>query len=453
MNLQKKIIVVGGNAAGPSAAAKAKRIDPEANVTLFEAGNYISTGTCELPYLLSGQIKNYEDIVFFSPDKFYESKGVEVFINHRIESIDRKNRIVKATNLKDSSQHEFSYDKLILTTGSISRKIPALSSNYSNLFYLKTVDNYRSLSHFLKNHSVRNVAIVGSGYIGIEAAEAFVELGYNVKLIEKETYPLPSADNEIQKLILETLKGKSIEFISNGDEIKYLKNENLITRLKQQSRLIDIDLVLVSTGFEPNNFLAAASNLSIGKHGGIKVDNRMKTSDPNIYAAGDCTEVTNFITNQPDYMPLATIAHEHGHIAGANSAGGNEFAKPVVRNVAVKIFDNLYVQVGLTESEAKNHGSRFSTVFTVSNNLVKVMPGSRKTFGKIIFDSRSRLILGASFYGGQEVVGHGDLAAGFISNKIIADKLGDIAYSYTPPAAPFINLMSILGRKISKAYK
>lgn len=453
MNFHKNIIVVGGNAAGPSAAAKAKRVDPGANVFLFEAGNYISTGTCELPYLLSGQIENYEDIVFFSPEKFYESKGVEVYINHRIKSIDRKNKLVKAINQKDKSVHEFGYDKLILTTGSISRKLPELSNRYSNLFYLKTVDDYRSISEYMKNNSVRNVAIVGSGYIGIEAAEAFIDLGCNVKLIERESNPMPSADEEIQKIILETLKSKSIEFISNGNAINYLNNDKLITRLKQQSRLIEVDLVLVSTGFEPNNFLAASSNLSIGNFGGIRVDNKLKTSDPNIYAAGDCIEITNFITNQPDYIPLATLAHEHGHIAGANSAGGNEYAKPVVKNVAVKIFDNIYVQVGLTESEAKIHGFRYSTVYTVTNNLVKVMPGSRRIFGKIIYDSRSRLILGASFYGGQEVIGHGDLVSGFISNKISADKLGEIAYSYTPPAAPFINIMSILGRKIAKAIK
>jgi NADPH-dependent 2,4-dienoyl-CoA reductase/sulfur reductase-like enzyme len=453
MNLQKNIVVVGGNAAGPSAAAKAKRTDPMAKVILFEAGNYISTGTCELPYVLSGQIKTYEDIVFFSPQKFYDQKGVEVYINHRIESIDCKNRIVFATNLKDDSKHEFKYDKLILATGSKARVIPALSGNYSNVFYLKTIEDYKSLSYFMKSKSVKNAAVVGSGYIGIEAAEAFSELGCNVVLIEKESDPLPSADKEIQKLALETLRSNSVDFIGDGQSVKYIKDGNLVTRIKQESRLIDVDLLLVAGGFEPNSYLAESANLSIGKHGGIKVDNRLKTSDPHIYAAGDCIEVTNFITSKPEYIPLATIAHEHGHIAGANSTGSNERANPVVKNIAVKIFEYMYVQVGLTESEAEHHKFLYSTVHTVSDNLVKVMPESRRTFGKIIFDQRTRMILGAAFYGGKETVGHGNLAAAFITNKIPADKLSDVAYNYTPPASPFINLMSILGRKIVKAVK
>jgi NADPH-dependent 2,4-dienoyl-CoA reductase/sulfur reductase-like enzyme len=451
MTLQKNIIVVGGNAAGPSAAAKAKRTDPMAKVTLFEAGNYISTGTCELPYLLSGQIKNYEDLVFFSPEKFFDKKGVEVYINHRIESIDRKSRTVTVTNLKDDSKHNFNYDKLILATGSKARVVPALSGNYSNVFYLKTIENYKSLSYYMKSKSIKNVAVVGSGYIGIEAAEAFAEIGCGVVLIEKESDPLPTADKEIQKLVLETLKSNSVEFIGDGQKVKYIKKDNLVTRVKQESRLLDTDLILVAGGVEPNSYLAESSNLSIGKNGGIKVDSRLKTSDPHIYAAGDCTEVTNFITNKPEYIPLATVAHEHGHVAGANSAGNNDRVKPVVKNIAVKIFDYMYVQVGLTEAEAEEHQFLYSTVHAVADNLVKVMPESRRTFGKIIFDTRTRMILGAAFYGGKESVGHGDLAAAFITNKISADKLSDIAYSYTPPASPFINLMSILGRKIAKA--
>jgi len=210
---------------------------------------------------------------------------------------------------------------------------------------------------------------------------------------------------------------------------------------------LDCDLVLLTVGISPNNLLAVSAKLDVGSFGGIKVDKKLKTSDRNIYAAGDNIEFTNAITGRPDYFPFATYAHTFAHIAGENAAGSNVNAEPIVKNVSVKILGSYYASVGLNSNEATKNKFKTETVSAEVSNLVKVMPESRSVFGKLIFDSESITILGASFFGGSEVSGFADLVASAIYSKQKIDFLTKISYNYTPPLSPFVNLLSVLGRK------
>lgn len=445
---KQKIIVVGGNAAGPAAAAKAKRVNPQAEVVMFEAGKYISTGTCELPYVISGEIENHSKIVYFNEESFYLKKGVKVYTEHSVESIDRRRKFIAVRDLKTGEYSKFEYDKLILTTGSKAKTLPVLPDSLENVFNLKQVSDLVKIKAYLNNHTVENVLVVGSGYIGLETAEAFWELGKSVSVLEIAEQPLPAAEPEIQHLVATLLEKKGVRFLGNASNAEFINANGKFKNLKYNGRFIDFDLVVVAIGVKPNVDLAVSANLETGNYGGLKVDTKLKTSDPNIFAAGDNVEVINGITNKPDYFPIATVAHSYGHIAGANAAGDNLFAKPVIKNMAVKIFDNAYASVGLTLSEAAKISIHASEVHAVVNNLVKVMPGSKKVFGKIIFDKQTRKIYGGSFFGGKETIGYADLLSSLIFTKTDADVLTDLNYNYTPPFSPFINLLSVLGRKI-----
>ncbi len=447
----KKIIVIGGNAAGPSAAAKAKRVDPNADIKMFEAGEFISTGTCELPYLISGDIEDYTKIIFFDEKSFFEKKGVQVYTQHKVDSIDRKNRILQIMNLKDDSKHIYSFDKLIICTGSQAKKIPELTNQLKNVFYLKSVRDYLNIKKYCNNRSVKKVLIIGAGYIGLEAADAFTSQGIEVDIMEKEQYPMPNGEIELQNLIAETIWEHGVEFHGSMERQKFIIDENVVKGIKREGRVREYDLVLVSTGVAPNNSLSVNAKLNMGAFGGVKVNSRQQTSDHNIYAAGDNTEVFNLITNRPDYVPLATLAHSQGHVAGANAAGCHEISKPVVSNISVKIFNKTYSSVGITSHEAKKLHLNYKTVSAISSNLVSVMPESSKVFGKIVFNPESRRIYGASFFGKEEVVGYADIISTLIQNNIQGDKLFEINFNYTPPRSPFINLLSILGRKIREA--
>ena len=445
----KRIIIVGGNASGPSAAAKAKRVNPSAEVLMFEASPYISTGTCELPYVLSGLIENTEKIVFFDADKFKDEKGVDVHVNAFVQSIDRRNKEISVV-YKSGNKKVFGYDKLILTTGAKVKKLSVLTEELLNLFNLKNVSDVNLIKDFILKHKVKNTIIIGGGYIGIEAAEALNKLNLNVTLIEKNEFPMNSSEREIQKLIFETITKNNVNFIGNVKKIRPIISDQLIKSINVDNRIIDCDLVIAATGFEPNNYLALSTGIKVGNFGGIKVDSKLKTNDASIYAAGDNIEVTNSITNKPMYLPLATLAYEYGHIAGANAAGENNSVRPVVKNIAVKIFENVYSSVGLSSKEAITEKINFDEVSEIVPNLVKVMPNSKKVFGKILYDKFSLRLLGASFYGGSEVTGYADLISALINQKSKVSALSEINYNYTPPNSPFINLLSVLGRKITR---
>lgn len=445
-----KIIVVGGNAAGPSAAAKAKRINPSAEVILFEASEFISTGTCELPYILSGEIENYEKIVFFTPDTFLKEKGVKVFTNSVVKFIDRKRRKIVVLSKLTNTSNEFYYDKLILTAGSRANEIPNLPFSTENVFSLKNVQDYIKIKNHISTNEIKNILVVGSGYIGLEISDAFNKSGYNVTILEKEKLPMPSADEEIQHLIKSAIENTNIKFLSGDDQVKFIILNNKFSQLKFDSRYIDFDMAVVAAGVSPNVMLAEEAKLRIGSFGGLIVDSKLKTSDPNIYAAGDIVEVKNVITKKNDYIPLATNAHSYGHIAGENAAGGNKIADPILLNSAFKFCNNFIAQVGLTQKQAEDVSYNVNMVTAVAYNKVRVMPNSAKVFGKVIFDKYSGLILGASFVGSEEVSGYADIIATMIQNNIPAKKLSKTNFNYTPPLSPFVNLLSILGRKIEE---
>jgi len=446
----RNIIVIGGNAAGPAAAAKAKRVAPNANVTLIESSEFISTGTCEIPYVLSGEIQDIQKIIFYDSQKFKEEKGVDVLLKNFVETIDRKNKTIRVKNLNDGNNYQLNYDKLILSTGSKAKVLHELEGNFNNVFSLKSVTDLIRLQKFIQVENPKTAVLIGAGYIGLEVSEALMNLGIAVTLIEKKSLPFPSAETEIQSLIRNELDRVGVNFIGGFSKINFF-DENKLTKVVVDGRIIESDFVIQCLGFTPNIHLAVSSGLSIGNYSGVVTDYKLKTSDPNIYAAGDLIEVMNKITKKKEFLPIATIAHQFGHIAGANAAGANEFYNPVVKNVAVKIFNNTYTNVGLTKTEAENNGFSVVSSSAISNHIIKVMPSSRKVFGKINVDKNTGKILGASFWGGDEVVGFADLISLMIMNDISAEKLSSVYYNYTPPKSPFVNLLSLLGRKVKEA--
>jgi len=445
----KKIVIIGGNAAGPAAAAKAKKVNPDAEVVLYEAGEFISTGTCELPYLLSEEIPDYKNIVFFSAESFKQKKGVNVFTFHKVESVNRRAKTISVTNLKKNETFQTCYDTLILATGSKANQIPEISKT-ENTFTYKSVGDYIKIKKYLDSNKIENITVFGAGYIGLEVAEALSRKGYDVKLIDKNPLPLAGTEPEVQNLVLKLLTQNNVEFICCETLPKFFAKNNKIERIKTSEKLFYVDIVIVCTGIKPVIQLASDCGLTIGSTGAIKVDKKLRTSDQFIYAAGDNCEIINLVTNKPDYLPQATIARMQGHIAGENAAGGNSYFRTVTNNVILKLYDHTSVEVGLTAEKANELKYNYKEVSTVMPNKVKVMPDAGTVFAKIIFDRHSKNIFGASFFGKGEISGYGNIISMMIKNKIKADTLADTDFNYTPAVSPFVNILNILGKKTSE---
>ncbi|MFH0735956.1 MAG: FAD-dependent oxidoreductase [bacterium] len=449
-NKKNRIIVIGGNAAGPAAAAKAKRVDKNSEVLLFEASPYISTGTCELPYLLNNTIDDYKKIIFYDDKSFFEDKGVKVFTNTLVDNVNRRNKKILVTDLITNNSQIYDYDKLVLTTGSYIKPISGLNNRIKNFSTFKTVSDYLKIKELFETEKIKNITIIGAGYTGLEVADTLNELGFDITLIDKNESPVFFADDEIKELILNQLAKKSIQFIGNADNLDFIIKDNMVKFVKIFGRAFNTDLVIQTTGVLPNNYLAAGSQLELGESGAIKVDQKLKTSDYNIYAAGDNIEVMNFISKRKDYIPLASLASKYGHIAGSNAAGGNEYISPVIKNVTFKFADFVYSFVGLSSKECKNLNINVKRTIANGNSLIKVMPNNKPVFGKIIRNTNNGTIVGAAFRGGNEVSSYADIISVFILNNIKASNLGEINFNYSPPVSPFINILSVLGQKIKK---
>jgi len=446
----RKIIVIGGNAAGPAAAAKAKRIDPSAEVILIEASEFISTGSCELPYVLSGEIESINQIIFFTPDTFWEEKKVKVLTKHTVEKIDRRKKSVTVKNLETTQYYELFYDKLILATGSIPNKLEHLDYSSLNVFSFKTIADLISVQNYIKENKSKVVTIIGAGYIGIELVETFSKLGLDVVLIEKEKEILPEFELEISKICKQILASSNVRIFTSIDNLHFFYDKNRVSKFKIDGRLIETDIVITALGFLPNNKLAVESALEIGKSGGVKVNSKLQTSDSNIFAVGDLIEVVNKISNRSMSLKLASIAKATGQISGENAVGGNKYFSGVIKNISIRVFDTYVTSVGMSTADLRNERFNYNTVYAENQSIMKVMPGSRKNFGLLHYDRETKRILGASFIGGKEVSGYSDLISIMIDNKIPVTQLYELSYNYTPSLSPLNNLLYYLGNAANK---
>jgi NADPH-dependent 2,4-dienoyl-CoA reductase/sulfur reductase-like enzyme len=448
------ILIIGGNAAGCAAAAKAARVNPNARIIILEKSNVISTGTCELPYTLSNEITDVRNLVFYTPETFAAEKKAEVRVCHEVLQIDRRNKNILVKNLRNQTDETLPYDSLIIATGSTVKQEGVLKdARFDNLFRLKNVSDAEQILSHLTKKSGGSAVILGGGYIGIEVAEALRNRGLTVSIVDVAPAPFLFAGKEISGLIVHLLDKKGISYHGNSGDYRILKDGNSITGIRVGSRTLDADLIINCTGFKPETTLAEKMKLEHGKRGGIRVTNKMLTSDPSIYAAGDCVEYKDALTGQFIFLPQATLAQKSGYVAGTNAAGGNEFMPSVLRNLSVRIFSQFFAHVGMTAEEMLPLAHRIIHFQALHTNLVKVMPGSTSNFSQIMCERSTGKILSASFLGSTEVSGFADIIAAYIHLGRHAADLAAISYNYTPALSHFTNPLAILGKKAEQFFQ
>jgi NADPH-dependent 2,4-dienoyl-CoA reductase/sulfur reductase-like enzyme len=416
---------------------------------MIESGRYISTGTCEIPYLLSDEVKSMKELQFFTPEQFKQQFDVVVLIETLVVNINPRQRTLEL--LRGEVKYFIDYDRLVLATGAENRLHPSLQKGKDNVFYLRNIEDMEQILR-LTSRSGGKWCIIGASFSGIEFADSLIKSGNEVVLIDNNDLPASGFDREVRELIRDNLLKNGVEFYPNISDFKVFGSDNKINKIKIDGRLKEIDYFIVSIGVEPRINLAKLAGLEIGTFGGIKVDRRMRTSDPYIFAAGDCVEVKEKISGRYFYLPQATLARDGGHIAGGNAAGGNLFFYPVIRNTTLRVIDKFASKVGLTEEELRFLNIPFRTVSAVSDAIIRVMPGHHKVFGKIIYGDDGR-ILGAGFFGGTEVSGYSDVIALSIKAGITISDLRNCNFNYTPTLSPFKNIIEMLSLKATRNNK
>lgn len=451
--MKKRIVVIGGVAAGPSAASKAKRINPDADVVLYEAGSYISYGVCEIPYLLSGEVANPDSMVIYSPEKLRKEKGVSAFIHHYVESINRVKKELSVKNMETGKSVSGHYDALIIATGCIPKKLTLQGADARNVFYIKRLDEAFALKKFIDEEHPQSAVVVGAGYIGLEMAEALIRRGMDVTVIHKSSMPLSAFDDGSRMIIREEIDKNKIRFISDS-EIDWLGvgAKNNIVAVGTKKETVETDLVIVAIGVEPNTKLARETGIKLGKFGGIVTTDKMNvTGTDHIFAAGDCCELKNSVTGKPFYQSLATTASRTGWVAGENAAGGSAKFKGAIQAMGLRFFDLEIAHVGITEHEAETAGFTPVTATITASSKVGMLPGNQSIHFTTIADKKSGRMLGANVVGGSGSILRANVLAACIKKGMTVDELSELDLIYNPPVSPLWDGLIISGVQLKKS--
>lgn len=426
------IVIVGGVAGGASAAAKARRTDEQAEIILFERGPYVSFANCGLPYFVGEEIKKRESLLLQSPQSFWNRFRVHAKIRHNVQRIDRKNKQVEVKNLATGEVFFQRYDKLILApgAGAIVPALPGVSAK--NVFTVKTVPDSEAIRDWIAREHPRNAVVVGAGFIGLEAAEALKGRGLNVTIVEMLAQVLPPFDPDMAVFVGKHLEENGITLIV-ADGIKELHGSPVVDRITLQSgRVIPADLVILSVGIRPELTLARECGLLIGEAGGISVNERQQTSDPDIYAAGDAVEVTNLVSGRKTRIALAGPASKQGRVAGANAAGGHLTFPGAVGTAIVETLGITAAKTGLSEREAAQHDIPCYVSFTHSLHHAGFYPGGALMHIKLVVEKDSGRLLGAQIIGESGVDKRIDVIATALYARLNVTDLENLDLAYAP---------------------
>ena len=437
----EKFVVIGGVAAGMSAASRAKRNKPGMAVMVLERGSFVSYGSCGLPYFVSDLVKDVQGLVVYDAAFFKEERGIDVLTRHEVARIDPQSKVVFARNLEEGDEITLSYDRLAICTGASPVRPELPGFDLKNVFVIRTAEDGVILKDFIGEAAPRTAVIIGAGLIGLEMAEALRARGLEVAVIKRPgSNILRMFDDDMAELVEEELKRNGVDLAKNaiiqGFEGDGAGRARLVVL---DGKSYPADLVLLATGSMPNSALAREAGLEVAPNGTIAVDERMQTSNPNIFAAGDCVGQKHLITGKDVYIPRGTTANKQGRVAGENVSGGNDFFKGVVGTAVSKIFDLTVARTGLSSAEAAAEGFDFvtSTVAHPSHGHTYPNPEPEDITIKLVMDKETGKLLGAQMVGKMGVAKRIDVFATALQSGMTLEDISRLDLSYSPPFAPF----------------
>lgn len=429
-----KVVVIGGVAAGMSAASKLKRrLGDQVDIMVYEKGGDVSYGACGIPFYISDHIKQGQELIARTAQEFAQN-GIPIKTFHEVTAVDTDKKTVTVKNLKTGEVFNDTYDKLVIGSGASVRHFPPFNESYENLFEVRDVADGTRVKNALLDSSVKHVVIVGAGFIGLEVSEACKHYGKEVTVVELAPQILPAFEPEVSAALQEELTRNGVTVLT-GTAVSRLISENgkiLKAVLKEgdSEREIPADMVINSAGIAPAT--AFITNVDKAKNGAIFVNEKMETSVPDVYAAGDCSIMKSAITGQFSYAPLGTNANKQGRIIGDILGGATPNPFKLIGSSALRLFGIDAAKVGLSEREATNLGIPYKA-HTITGNSYASYYGKEKLNIKVLYDPVTRKILGASTWGQGIVVPRANYYAIAIYAGLTVDEMGFMDLCYSPP--------------------
>ncbi len=453
----KKVVIIGGVALGPKAACRLKRLDPESDVTIIDQDEYISYGGCGIPYFISGDISDVEELMSTSfhkertPEFFRDSKDVRVRPRTRALSIDRAKKVVRVLDLPTGVEEDLPYDSLVIATGSAANRPPIPGIDLPGVITVTDLHAAITVKNKLSKGEVSRAVIIGAGPIGCEMAEALADLwGIETHIIEMADHVLPGAlDHALAETVRVHLeeKGVRLHLGRRVSEIRKKGENGLLEVQVSEEAPIEAQIVIPAVGVHPDSRLAREAGLLVAPSGAIVVNVRLQTSDPNIYAGGDCIEIPNLITGKPVYFPQGSLANRQGRVIGTNLAGGLARFDGTVGSFAIKIFDLSVASVGLTYQAALNNGFDAQSVIVVQADRAHFYPTHDVIYLQLTVDRKTRRILGAQAVGanGDAVTGRINAIGATLLDRATVEAISNLEIAYSPPFASALDIVNAAG--------
>lgn len=450
--MSKKIVVIGAVAAGPKAACHLKRLQPDWDITVVDQDSLISYGGCGIPYYVCGDVSDESELRATSfhmvrDVPFFENaKGLNVLTSTRALAIDRKNKIVKLENVDSGEKQELPYDQLMLATGARPFVLPIDGAELDGVFTIANLHKAIEIKRRISRGLVENAVVIGGGAIGVEMAEALTDLwGVKTSLIEFMPQLLPRiVDWQFAGMLKTHLLEKDIEVFTSEGASAILGEDGKVTAVQTPERTLPADLVIMAAGVRPSSELAKEAGLAVAPWGGIVVNNMLQTSDPDIYAAGDCIATTNLVTGKETYAPMGSLANREGRIVGDNMAGNHSQFKGVVGSFIMKAFERCIAATGITYEAAVAEGFDADYALTAPSDRAHFFPGEAIAVFQLVFDRSTRKVLGMQGFGvmNDSISARIDTAAVMITAGATIEDFRDAEMAYAPPFSSAIDSLN-----------
>lgn len=438
-----KIIIIGAQAAGASAAAKAKRMNPNATIRIYEKSDIVSFGACGLPYFIGNNFTNPNEMISRTPEQF-QKDGIEIKTLHEVITIDINCKKITVKDLNCGKCFDDDYDKLLIAVGANPIN-PTLSNRHlKNIFTLRDLHDGLAIKEELINPDIKNVVVVGAGYIGLEIAESLISLKKNVRIIQLDDRVLNEAfDQQITDVIEENIKQYCDLHLQ--ERVQGFEGEHIVTHVITNKGLYPADAVIIATGVKPNNNIYKNIGINMLNNGAIITDRFGQTNIADIYAAGDCVALNHRVSQSMVYIPLATGANKLGKIVGENMGGGHCEYPGTIGTSALKTFDMEAGRTGLTENEVKKAKIPYKTVLVKDKNHSNYVAGQTSVTAKLIYHADTRVLLGGQIAGGSGSALRVNILATAIWAHMSIDELAMMDFLYAPPFSRPWDILNIAG--------
>ncbi|WP_406441803.1 FAD-dependent oxidoreductase [Streptomyces sp. NBC_00631] len=447
---RERLVVIGGDAAGMSAASQARRLrgPDELEIVAFERGHFTSYSACGIPYWIGGAVDERDQLVARSPEE-HRARAIDLRMRTEVTEIDVAGKRVRARDVDSGAESWTSYDKLVIGTGARPIRPDMPGGDAPGVHGVQTLDDGQALLDTLAHTRGRRAVVVGAGYIGVEMAEALINRGYEVTVVNRGSEPMSTLDPDMGRQVHEAMEGLGITMVNDTEVTKLLTGQDgRVRAVATEDAEYPADVVVLGIGVRPETGLAQAAGLPVGRHGGLLTDLAMRVrGHEDIWAGGDCVEVLNLVSGQEQYIPLGTHANKHGQVIGTNVGGGYATFPGVVGTAVSKVCDLEIARTGLREKDALRVGLRFETVTIESTSRAGYYPGADPMTVKMIAERRTGRLLGVQIVGREGAGKRVDIAAVALTANMTVEQMTALDLGYAPPFSPVWDPVLVAARK------